>query len=223
MSEQDQRPGAGKLDSGVVSALEKHVRHSASYHRHWSGYTEQVIRDERGRQRIKRVYTGATYIQDLPPAKKLALRAAHTLCCAGSAALFISSATLREGSNRVRLVELITFLSLCALLMLGVHLAIYLFSPQRMTINRYRTGPIRLTQWSFVAALSLVVQTLALALGALQGDAGFTPGTLRAIALCGAAAPPAALVFLVEKRVSYTQSPAAGADESQVEGVYIDA
>ena len=66
-------------NSAAMPSERKVFQHKA-YYRHFEGYTEKKVTDEKGRSRTIRVYEGKYYQQKLTPVQYAVLRIVYFLC-----------------------------------------------------------------------------------------------------------------------------------------------
>lgn len=181
--------------------------HSRAYHDYFEGYVEREVTDARGKTRIRRVYAGTWYVQDLPRGRYVLLRILYVLLFAGMAGALVLAGLLQGGAGTAFYVVLPEIVTVCLLARLFYALFVcYLFAPKRMTIHDYRSssGALNRTCVALTAAfLVCACATLAEALlrhaalgGALAAAAAFALGAL----LAGAAA-------YVEKKTPYKELP----------------
>lgn len=126
--------------------------HSASYHRHFEGYSEYESIDEKGRRFINRVYTGDYYSHDMEKKKRLlAILTLLVIWMAACAIAVIAAVQTGVGNNRWYVAmwqagDVIGF----AWSFSG--LFNYLTNPRMMTVGDWRSSSLRLKRGSMVAA-----------------------------------------------------------------------
>ena len=133
----------------------KIFQHKA-YHRHFEGYVEERVTNAKGKTKIKRVYKGEYYRQNLSKVQYILLRAVYAAGMAAGIFLFVKGAAADLTSNYS--IGVFAAESVTGLLMLWsvVTFLNYLMMPRAMTIGDYRyIGP------SFQKALRNIVVGIA--------------------------------------------------------------
>jgi hypothetical protein len=138
------------------------VRHSRAYHRHFEGYTEFLVARSNGKgTRIKRIYTGNYYRQDLFRLQRVLIRFLYLILFAGAVALYISSAILPLTGNSTWYVVLPEAFCLPFLFWIIIAFLFYMPAETDMTIADYRSSSQSLRKAALGAAISLGVTAIA--------------------------------------------------------------
>lgn len=196
----------------------RHGYHSAAYHTFFEGYTEYRTLDARGRTRIRRVYTGPVYEQDLPAAARLLLRLGYVAMTALTAGCLVRVALLGRGTDTwapLILLELATLILLS--LLIYTVLVEYLFAPRRMTVGTWRGASCGLRRKSLLLAGCLGADALVNLARNLAG--GAAAADWQAVWLFAAGAVLALTMARIERTVPYrrTESPEKSPDDPGVE------
>ena len=114
--------------------------HSKAYHRHFEGYTEVEITNEKGKTVIERVYVGDYYRLDLPKKKRIGLRLTYAGTIALMGALFGFAASRPVGANMTWYLAISQMLTLCGLGLLAISLLSHCTVPRDMTIGDWKSA-----------------------------------------------------------------------------------
>lgn len=114
--------------------------HSGAYHRYFEGYSEFETVDERGKVRIKRVYTGTWYTPDFPRGRLARQKLLYILLWLLAVGLFIFSATRITGAHSVWYGALAQVIVAGCLCWTAVGLFNYLTVPFRRTVGDWRSS-----------------------------------------------------------------------------------
>jgi hypothetical protein len=180
--------------------------HSASYHRHFEGYTETRGTGSDGKRKIVRVYTGAYYAQALSDKRRKQNRLLFAALYLGAAALFVLCASARIPSNAAWYLAVAQALSFFSLFWMLYVLIQYLTAPAKMEVGHYRatSGPIMKSSRTAAVTLGLLaLMTLGNAL--LLPGQGLLSGFLCATGYaCSATA--VFMVGRIESRIAYNRT-----------------
>lgn len=134
--------------------------HSRAYHRDFDGWVEVPELDERGRTRIRRIYTGAYYKAALTDRAWKLRRVWYILLILASAVLFGRAAVSGAAGNTVRWAVLPQVVSVFCYIFLIWFWVLRLFVPRVMTKGQRRECARNLR-------LAALIGTIALALSAV--------------------------------------------------------
>lgn len=129
--------------------------HSASYHRHFEGYSEYESIDEKGRRFINRVYTGDYYSHDMGKKKLLLTKLAYLLVWAAACALAVIAAVQNGVGNNHWYVAIWQAGDVVGMAWAFSGLFNYFINPRMMTIGDWRSSSLRLKRGNVVAAAFL--------------------------------------------------------------------
>lgn len=179
--------------------------HSRSYHRYFEGYKEYETADAKGKKRLKRVYVGNWYRQELKAPAYIGLRILYVLLTAGVLAFFVAAALSQKESGSAIYVVLPEAVTVGFLVYLLYTLLVnYLFIPRNMTVNDYRISSKALKKGSLCCTACLAADALATLLYLLlHGDA--SAGIGGAALEFFAAAALSAAVSLAERKIPYSE------------------
>lgn len=198
--------------------------HSSAYHSYFEGYTEYKTTDERGKTKIKRVYTGAWHVQELQGARYVLLRVLYILMFLGMVGAIVIAGMNQGSAGTAFYIVLPEIVTVCLLARLFYVLFVnYLFAARKMTIHDFRSSSVALksaTLWLAIVFLTDVGFTLldyALNLG--NPESRFVSFALTVFAfLCGAVL--AGIMGLMERKISYKELP--NQEQRQAGGITID-
>jgi hypothetical protein len=134
--------------------------HSAAYHRHFEGWSEYKEQNSSGKVRIRRVYTGAWYRQDLSDRRRIFYKLLFSALFVFAAVLFIICSAQYAGSNQCWYVAITQAGAIVGLVWMGIGLFNYLTAKKSMTIADYRSSSGTLRIGSMIAALSFAAAML---------------------------------------------------------------
>jgi hypothetical protein len=144
-----------KLRQKALGDRDVKLFHSRSYHSYFEGYQEYKEVNSRGRTKIRRVYTGTWYSQDLDTARYILLRLLYVLLFFGIIGMLVLAAISQKESGNVLYVVIPEILTVGLLFrMLYILFVNYLFAPGQMTLNDYRTTAGSLKICSLALAIS---------------------------------------------------------------------
>lgn len=112
--------------------------HSAAYHRHFEGYSEYMVTNEKGNAKIQRVYTGSWYRVNLEETAKKRLWAMLLLCWAAMLALFLFAGTRNIQLNKLGLMALLQAAVIVCMVWSLSGILHFLCLPEKSTIGQYR-------------------------------------------------------------------------------------
>ncbi|MCD7745006.1 MAG: hypothetical protein LUI13_06980 [Lachnospiraceae bacterium] len=176
--------------------------HSKGYHRYFEGWSEYREADEKGKMRLKRVYTGVYHAAKLSDRQRRIYHAGYAAAWLLSFVLYFLAVTRPLGSNACWYVAAPEALTVACLFWMGWSLFNFLTAGKNMTLGEYRyvDAVIKSSRYTFVAQALTAVGTLAytfLSSGEnLAGELGCTLVLLVCAILC-------LLVYLLESRVVY--------------------
>ena len=129
--------------------------HSKAYHRHFEGYTEAEITNEKGKTVIQRVYVGDYYRLALPKNKRIALRLAYAVLIALTVALFGFAASRPVGANMTWYLAIAQMVTVCLLGLLCVNLLSHSTAPRDMTVGDWKSSSKKLQKNAKYTALAM--------------------------------------------------------------------
>lgn len=193
--------------------------HSAAYHRFFNGYSEIPVLDEQGRRvKIRRIYTGRLYTQQLTQAQKTGLKIGYLCLLFLACFLFIHAVVMDIPCNYIWYVSAAEALVFPGILWLVPVLISYLPANGEFKISEYRSGPRHLRYASLLcaaaSAAAVCMAALSLCLDQMPFSAEFAVYTVKL--LCSAAL--FLLVNRLEAHVPYKiHSSGVSAPEGAVE------
>jgi hypothetical protein len=134
--------------------------HSDAYHRHFEDWSEFEELKTNGKVKIRRVYTGVWYRQDLSDLRGILLKLLFSTIYVFAAVLFIISSAQNVGSNQSWYVAITQAGGIAGLVWMGIGLFNYLTAKKNMTIAEYRCSSGTLRVGSIVAAISFAAAML---------------------------------------------------------------
>lgn len=152
-----------KKQNKKVADLEKKTRrdfHRASYHRHFEGYSEYEVVDEKGYTRIRRVYTGMYYTHPLEKRRRILLKAVFSVLWLVAVVLFVLGAMQSGAGNNRWYVSIWQVGDVVGLAWALFGLFNYLTVPRKMTIGDWRSSSQKLKHGSLFAAVFLWVTAI---------------------------------------------------------------
>lgn len=147
-----------KTDREITQERSQHSFFSSSYHRHFEGYSEYEVTDEKGVTRIRRIYTGMYYISELDR-KQLVLHCLiqSTLWIAAWV-LLIFGASRQGAGNSTWYVGLCQAADIAALIWTGSGLFNYLIASSKMTVGEWRSS-VQRVKHGCICALAAMAAT----------------------------------------------------------------
>ena len=195
--------------------------HSAAYHRHFESWSEFKGQDTNGKVRIRRVYTGAWYRQDLSSRHRILLKLLFSTLFVFAAALFIICSAQYVGSNQCWYVAITQAGAIVGLVWMGIGLFNYLTAKKSMTISEHRNSSGTLRVGSMIAAISFVAVMLMTLLFVLLQHKEIVFGREVMCAagylICGVAV---FTVNRIERKIRYIETPSG--NEAPREAVIVD-
>lgn len=128
-------------NSAAMPSERKVFQHKA-YYKHFEGYTEKKVTDEKGRSRTIRVYEGKYYQQKLTPVQYAVLRIVYFLCMAAGVFLFWKGTIFTRDSNYVPFIILAESVTGLMILWSFFVLLIYLMTPKKNDSGDYNASSI---------------------------------------------------------------------------------
>ena len=116
-------------------------QHNA-YRRHFEGYVEKREATIDGKEKVRRVYKGEYYRQNLSRLQYVLLRVGYLAGMAAGIVLFVKGAVCERESNYAALVVFAQSITGLLILYSAFVLLIYLMTPRKMTIGDYKSGSI---------------------------------------------------------------------------------
>lgn len=175
--------------------------HSRAYHRDFDGWVEVPELDERGRTRIRRIYTGAYYKAALTDKSWRLRRVWYILLILASTVLFGLAAVSSAAGNTVRWAVLPQVISVFCYIFLLWFWVLRLFVPRVMTKGQRRECARNLRLAALIGTISLALSAVCALIAALMTGGGaseFLPaGGFLLAAGCVFA------VFWMENRTDY--------------------
>ena len=200
---------------------DSHLWHSGAYHRSFEGYTEYKETDEKGKSRVKRVYTGTWYIQALPESRRRTVRCVYVFLFLLLVGAMVLAAWAQGGAGRAFYAVIPEIVTLCLLARLFYVLFVcYLFAPRKMTVGDYRSSSPALRNTGLYLAIAFAADALAALIDRLvSGGVAFRSFPLTVLAfLLGASI--SLLLSKMESNLPYETEESA--DVPQEGGVTID-
>jgi len=195
--------------------------HSAAYHRHFEGWSEYKEQNSSGKVRIRRVYTGAWYRQDLSDRRRIFYKLLFSALFVFAAVLFIFYAAQYVGSNQSWYVAMTQAGGIVGLVWMGIGLFNYLTVKKNMTIAEYRSSSGTLRIGSMIAAISFTAAMLMTLLFVLLQHTEVMVGREVMCAagylICGVAV---FTVNRIERKIRYIETPSG--NEVPREAVIVD-
>ena len=180
--------------------------YSRHYHNYFRGYTEVRRTNEKGRIVIDRFYTKPWIVSELSARNYWLVRLLYAVLTVASAVLYIWAMTQRVSGNSHWVVALPGMPAIICLFLLAVVVVQYITVPRKMTLWDHESSTKRLKRAALATAM---IQTLAAI--ALAGFALVTGLEVGRSLLCAGmdllAAICAAVMFFVERKVTYTEIP----------------
>lgn len=176
-----------------------------AYRRYFRDFT--VIRSvgENGKVRIKHVYTGEYYYQDLNRRQKIFLRIGLILLWLTAVTVFVACASVKLEINRIWYVVLGQAGMLVSLGWYAFRMILYLTAPAKMTAGDWRSGPRGVKRSGFCAAiccfLAGVLTITATSLSASSEETGVLCGI--GCMICGGMM---ILAYRLEANVTYVKT-----------------
>lgn len=190
----------------LPDAPETGFRHSDTYHRYFRGYTEIRRKNAKGRITVERYYTRPWIVSGLTGAGYWLCRLLYGGLTVAAIILYIWSLCLDIPGTRSVAVAIPGLPSAILLFLLAVFTVSYIAAPRRMTLWDHASTSKRLKVMACIAAAGLALTGLALAGYGLWSGGYVGESLLGAAALLAAAALAFAL-FLLERRMPYSEVP----------------
>lgn len=146
--------------------------HSRAYHRDFDGWVEVPELDERGRTRIRRVYTGAYYRAALTDKAWKLRRVWYILLILASAALFGLSAISGAAGNSVRWAVLPQVVAVFCYIFLIWFWILRLFVPRIMTKGQRRECARNLRLAALIGTIALGLCAVCALIAAIMAKGG---------------------------------------------------
>jgi hypothetical protein len=158
--------------------------------------------------RIRRVYTGAWYRQDLSDRRRILLKLLFSTLFVFAAVLFIICSAQYVGSNQCWYVALTQAGGIVGLVWMGIGLFNFLTAKKNMTIAEYRSSSGTLRIGSMIAAISFAAAMLMTLLFVLLQHTEIMVGREVMCAagylICGVAV---FTVNRIERKIRYIETP----------------
>ncbi|MGM9606518.1 MAG: hypothetical protein ACI3XJ_03325 [Oscillospiraceae bacterium] len=178
---------------------------SRAYERYFEGYTESAEPvPNKKRAKAVRTYVAEFYIQELSGKKRLCFRILFAALYLLAWPPLVVSAVRNIPANKVWYVTLPQAVAVLSLGWMAVGLFHYCTIPQEMTVRQYKEGVTRFHQALYPSFLSLAVLSLMYLLHSILNSDG-RAGALLGALLCCISFGCILAVFLVERRVRYTE------------------
>lgn len=195
--------------------------HSAAYHRHFEGWSEFEEQKTNGKVKIRRVYTGAWYRQDLSDRCRILLKLLFSTLFVFAVVLFIFCSTQSVGSNQCWYVAITQAGASVGLVWMGIGLFNYLTAKKNMTISEHRSSSGTLRVGSMIVSISFTAAMLMTLLYVLLQYKEIMIGREVMCAagylICGVAV---FTVNRIERKVRYLETPSG--NEAPREAVIVD-
>jgi hypothetical protein len=194
---------------------------SKAYHKFFEGYSEVRVPRSNGKgTRIKRIYTGEYYRQDLSPRNRVLIRLLYVVFFLCASLLFVSGAIESYDGNSTWYVNLPE--AACVFFLFWILMAFieYLPAAQDMTISEYRSSSLSLLKATMGAAACLGVTAFATLLFLMVNSYnGLTPGILGIVKYISGGLIMV-LMYRLEKKLKYQIIP--NTNQVPDDGVVID-
>lgn len=128
---------------------------SSSYHRHFEGYAEYEMVDERGEARIQRVYTGMYYIPELDKKQRILHRLVQSTLWLLAWVVFVFGASRQGAGNSAWYVGLCQAVDIALLVWIGSGIFNYLIASKKMTVGEWRSSAQRVKHGCICASISM--------------------------------------------------------------------
>lgn len=195
--------------------------HSAAYHRHFEGWSEFEEQKTNGKVRIRRVYTGAWYRQDLSDRRRILLKLLFSTLFVFAAVLFIFCSTQYVGNNQCWYVAITQAGAIVGLVWMGIGLFNYLTAKKSMTIAEYRSSSGTLRVGSMIVSISFTAAMLmTLLFDLLQYNEIIFSREVMCAAGYMICAVAVFTVNSIERKIRYTETPSE--NEVPREAVIVD-
>jgi hypothetical protein len=195
--------------------------HSAAYHRHFEGWSEFEEQKTNGKVKIRRVYTGAWYRQDLSDRCRILLKLLFSTLFVFAVVLFIFCSTQSVGSNQCWYVAITQAGASVGLVWMGIGLFNYLTAKKNMTISEHRSSSGTLRVGSMIVSISFTAAMLMTLLYVLLQYKEIMIGREVMCAagylICGVAV---FTVNRIERKIRYLETPSG--NEAPREAVIVD-
>jgi len=195
--------------------------HSDAYHRHFEDWSEFEEQNTNGKVRIRRVYTGAWYQQDLSDQRRILLKLLFSILFVFAALIFVISSAQYVGSNQSWYVAITQAGAIVGLVWMGIGLFNYLTTKKSMTIAEYRSSSGTLRVGSIIAAISITVAMLMTLLFVIlqYKEVMFGREVMCALGyfICGVAV---FTVNRIERKIRYIETPSG--NKAPREAVIVD-
>lgn len=135
--------------------------HSSAYHKEFEGYSEYLVEDEKGRKRVRRIYTGDWYRMNLNQKGKTLLFTELIAAELACVVLFQLCGTRNIQANKVWYMALCQAAAIVGLIWTGsgiVHMAIL---PEKATIVQYRRSYEAVKKGSIISMAAFGLAALA--------------------------------------------------------------
>jgi hypothetical protein len=182
--------------------------HSDAYHRHFEDWSEYEEQQTNGKVRIRRVYTGAWYRQDLSDQHRILLKVLFSTLFVFAAALFIICSTQYVESNQSWYVAITQAGAIIGLVWMGIGLFNYLTAKKSMTVAKYRSSSGSLRVGSIIVAISFTAGMIMTLLFVLLQQNEIMLG--REVMIAAGYMICAVAVFTVnriERKIRYIETP----------------
>lgn len=187
-------------DSPVKKTRNRH------YHNYFRGYTEVRRVNEKGRVVIERYYTKPWKVSKLSSQKYWLLRLLYVLLTAASVVLYIFAMTRTIPGNSHWIVAIPGMPAMIVLFLQAVTVIQYLTVPRKMTLWDLESSTKHIKRAALAASIIQGVTALAL-LGFALVSGQEIGQTLSCVLLDLIAAACSATIFIVERKVPYTEIP----------------
>lgn len=193
--------------------------HSKAYHRHFEGYTEVEITNEKGKPVIQRVYVGDYYRLDLPKKKRVLLRLGYAALIVLIGILFGFASSRPVGANMIWYMAIGQMLVLGGIGAMGVNLLSHCTAPRDMTVGDWKSSSKNLQRSSKITALLLELNAFLTGLYLLLNGEDWLVH-LMCIALYAVAGIVAVVINRLEANAPYQIW--SSREEAPEDGSYID-
>lgn len=145
-----------KTDKDYTEQSSRRGFFSSSYHRHFEGYAEYEMVDEKGEARIQRVYTGMYYIPELDKKQRILHQLVQSTLWLLAWAVFIFGASRQGAGNGAWYVGLWQAVDIAVLVWVGAGIFNYLIASQKMTVGEWRSSAQRVKHGCICASITMV-------------------------------------------------------------------
>lgn len=160
------------------SSIESKGLHSYFYHKFFEGYSEYYVRDDEGKNRLRREYTSIGYLPDISGKRFLAHKFLYWGLFIIAGFIFVYSALILGGSKSDSdwYAVISQSLALFSMLILLWSLICFTMCSGVLTIHDFKSGPLAVRNNSLIVAvlmaISFLIKGIGLIILLIQNDTG---------------------------------------------------